>query len=66
MLKIIDRVKASRPDLTLSEKKAADFLMRNYPVVGLERITDFAEAAKVSSATIQRLVSKLGLSGYPE
>lgn len=66
MRTIFDRVSAARPSLTRSEKQAADFLIRNYPVVGLERITDFATAAKVSSGTIQRLVSKLGLSGYPE
>jgi DNA-binding MurR/RpiR family transcriptional regulator len=63
---IFDRVSATRSELTRSEKQAADFLIRNYPVVGLERITDFATAAKVSSATIQRLVVKLKLSGYPE
>ncbi len=66
MATIFDKVRAAHPTLTRSEKQAADFLVRNYPVVGLERITDFAAAAKVSSATIQRLVSKLGLSGYPE
>lgn len=63
---IFDRIRAARSKLTRSEKQAADFLVRNYPVVGLERITDFATAAKVSSATIQRLVGKLKLSGYPE
>ncbi|MFD0860131.1 MurR/RpiR family transcriptional regulator [Roseovarius aquimarinus] len=66
MATIFDKVRAARSTLTRSEKQAADFLIRNYPVVGLERITDFAAAAKVSSATIQRLVGKLGLTGYPE
>jgi DNA-binding MurR/RpiR family transcriptional regulator len=66
MATIFDKIRAARSNLTRSEKQAADFLIRNYTVVGLERITDFAEAAKVSSATIQRLVGKLGLDGYPE
>ncbi|WP_422368175.1 MurR/RpiR family transcriptional regulator [Pelagibius sp.] len=54
------------PTLTRNEKQAARILLAHYPMIGLESITSFAKAAKVSSATIQRFVQKLGCDGYPE
>ncbi|RWP22687.1 MAG: MurR/RpiR family transcriptional regulator [Mesorhizobium sp.] len=54
------------PELTRSERRAAQTLLARYPTVGLESITGFAETARVSSATIQRFVTKLGVTGYPE
>ena len=51
---------------TQSERQVARVLLSHYPIVGLESITGFAKAARVSPATIQRFVQKLGCDGYPE
>ena len=53
-------------DLTPSERRLADVLLRDYPVAGLHSITKFAEAAEVSTPTVIRLARKLGYAGYPE
>lgn len=59
-------VEEALPALTVSEKRAAMVLLAGYPMVGLDSITGFAKTAKVSTATIQRLVVKLGCASYPE
>ncbi|MEM6848871.1 MAG: MurR/RpiR family transcriptional regulator [Pseudomonadota bacterium] len=59
-------IEDTMPTLTVSEKRAATVLLARYPMVGLESITGFAKAAEVSTATIQRLVVKLGCASYPE
>ncbi len=50
-------VEAMLPSLTVSEKRAAMVLLAGYPMVGLDPITGFAKTAKVSTATIQRLMT---------
>jgi len=52
--------------LTPTERRAATSLLGNYPVAGLESITQFARRAGVSGATILRLLGKLGFAGYPD
>ncbi len=60
------RMSRALPTLTRSERRAAMVLLSRYPEVGLESITGFADAAKVSPATIQRLIAKIGIESYPE
>ncbi|MEM9222603.1 MAG: MurR/RpiR family transcriptional regulator [Pseudomonadota bacterium] len=61
-----EAITAAMPELTRSEKRAAHVLLADYPMLGLESISTFAERAKVSTATLQRLVSKLGYPSYPQ
>lgn len=52
--------------LTRSEKQIANTLLGDYPVAGLQSITEFARAADVSSPTVIRTVQKLGFTGFPD
>jgi len=49
-----------------SERRAAQTLIANYPLIGLKTVAEFSTAAGVSSPTILRFVSRLGFQNYPE
>lgn len=53
-------------DMPAGERRAAQTLVGNYPVIGLKTVADFSVAAGVSSPTILRFVSRLGFQNYPE
>lgn len=61
-----DKLSALFPALTRAEKQLAGVITENYPVSGLGSITRIAEAARVSTPTVARMVQKLGYSGFPE
>lgn len=48
------------------ERRAAQTLIANYPLIGLKTVAEFSTAAGVSSPTILRFVSRLGFQNYPE
>nr|WP_244431172.1 MurR/RpiR family transcriptional regulator [Mesorhizobium terrae] len=48
------------------ERRAAQTLVANYPVIGLKTVADFSQQAGVSSPTILRFVARLGFQNYPE
>lgn len=48
------------------ERRAAQTLIANYPLIGLKTVAEFSAAAGVSSPTILRFVSRLGFQNYPE
>ncbi|MFC6583429.1 MurR/RpiR family transcriptional regulator [Sulfitobacter aestuariivivens] len=52
--------------LTQSERKLAATLLSNYPFSGLLNIQELAEEAGVSTASISRFTTKLGLDGYAD
>ncbi|MEL6198245.1 MAG: MurR/RpiR family transcriptional regulator [Pseudomonadota bacterium] len=58
------RIAAAMVRMTRSEKRAAHCLLADYPMIGLESIGTFAERARVSAATLQRLIVKLGFENY--
>ena len=64
-LAVRERIARSTAALTKSEKRAAQVLLSDYPMLGLESITRFAERAGTSVATIQRFALKLGFDSYP-
>ena len=49
-----------------SERRAAQTLIANYPMIGLKTVAEFSTAAGVSSPTILRFVARLGFQNYPE
>ena len=49
-----------------SERRAAQTLIANYPLIGLKTVADFSQQAGVSSPTILRFVGRLGFQNYPE
>ncbi|RVC30997.1 MurR/RpiR family transcriptional regulator, partial [Mesorhizobium sp. M7A.F.Ca.CA.004.04.2.1] len=48
------------------ERRAAQTLIANYPMIGLKTVAEFSAAAGVSSPTILRFVARLGFQNYPE
>lgn len=52
--------------LPAGERRAAQTLVANYPVVGLKTVAEFSQAAGVSSPTILRFVARLGFHNYAE
>lgn len=59
---IADKVDA----MPAGERRAAQTLVANYPVVGLKTVAEFATQAGVSSPTILRFVARLGYGNYAE
>jgi DNA-binding MurR/RpiR family transcriptional regulator len=59
---IADRI----DDMPAGERRAAQTLVANYPLIGLKTVADFSQQAGVSSPTILRFVARLGFHNYPE
>jgi DNA-binding MurR/RpiR family transcriptional regulator len=58
---------AERSDaMSAGERRAAQTLVANYPVIGLKTVAEFSQQAGVSSPTILRFVSRLGFQHYAE
>lgn len=58
---------ADRSDqMTAGERRAAQTLVANYPLIGLKTVADFSQQAGVSSPTILRFVARLGFQNYPD
>ena len=58
---IADRIGA----MPAGERRAAQTLIANYPLIGLKTVADFSQQAGVSSPTILRFVGRLGFQNYP-
>jgi DNA-binding MurR/RpiR family transcriptional regulator len=52
------------PNLTLSERHLASVIMQDYPIAGLQSITELAQASQVSTPTVVRMARKLGFDGF--
>ena len=61
---IFEQIDHSYYDLTASERKAADFVMRQRGEVQFLSIGEFAEQSGVAEATITRFCRRLGCTGY--
>lgn len=48
------------------ERRAAQTLIANYPLIGLKTVAEFSQAAGVSSPTTLRFVNRLGFQNYHE
>lgn len=60
------RIQSVYETLKSAEKRAADFMLNNPAIIADTNITEAAELAQCSDATLVRLARKLGFSGYPE
>ena len=61
---ILDTLRRSLPSLTPAEKKVARTLIAHYPAAGLAGVVQLASRAGTSTATVTRLVQKLGFEGF--
>ena len=63
---INDEIFARMGELSPAEKKVARALLASYPSAGLESAAALAKAAGTSTPTVLRLVTRLGIGGYPD
>lgn len=57
-----DRIAA----MSVSERRAAQILIANYPLAGLKTVAEFAALAGVSPPTVLRFIARLGFQNYAE
>jgi DNA-binding MurR/RpiR family transcriptional regulator len=61
---VAERARRDLADLTPNEKRAAQRLLADYPVAGLDTVAAFGKAAGVSAPTVLRMIAKLGFESY--
>jgi len=63
---LAELIRDSLSELTRSERRAAQTLLANYPLQGLETAAQFAEQAGVSTPSILRFVGRIGFGSYAD
>jgi len=63
---IAEQIRDRLHEFTASERKAAHILLADYPLAGLETVSEFAGRAGVSAPSILRFIARIGFTGYPE
>jgi len=63
---VLEKLRRELPSLSQREARAARHLIANYPMAGLNTVAEFAEQSGVSTATVLRLVRRLGFSVYAD
>ena len=61
---MVDLLRRSLAQMTPTEKKIARALIARYPTAGLSGVTELAKESGTSTASVIRLVQKLGYEGY--
>jgi DNA-binding MurR/RpiR family transcriptional regulator len=61
---VAERARRDLARLTPNEKRAAQRLLADYPVAGLDTVAAFGKAAGVSAPTVLRMIAKLGFDSY--
>lgn len=63
---VLERLRHELPQLSGREARVARHLMANYPLAGLKTVAEFAAGSGVSTATVLRLVKRLGFPVYAD
>lgn len=63
---IAERIAQRMSALPKSERRAAQTLVADYPLIGLRTAAEFSVKAGVSAPTVLRLAARLGFASYPE
>ena len=63
---IAELIAARIEAMPAGERRAAQALIANYPMLGLKTVAEFSARAGVSSPTILRFVSRIGFQNYAE
>ncbi|MBZ9936485.1 MurR/RpiR family transcriptional regulator [Mesorhizobium sp. BR1-1-16] len=61
---IAERLRRDLGRMTPNEKRAAQRLLADFPMAGLDSAARFGEAAGVSAPTVLRMIAKLGFPSY--
>lgn len=65
-VELLQRLREALPELSAREARAARHLLTNYPMAGLRTVAEFATESGVSTATVLRLVKRLGFPVYAD
>lgn len=65
-LPVLEKLRHELPQLSGREARVARHLMANYPLAGLKTVAEFADSSGVSTATVLRLVKRLGFPVYAD
>lgn len=65
-MSVLERLRHELPRLSGREARVARHLMANYPLAGLKTVAEFALGSGVSTATVLRLVKRLGFPVYAD
>lgn len=65
-MNVLERIKRLSIAATTSEKIIIDYFLDNYPINALGNLQEISTKAGCSIPTVQRMVVKLGFSGFPE
>jgi DNA-binding MurR/RpiR family transcriptional regulator len=63
---VLEQLRRDLPRLSGREARAARHLLANYPMAGLTTVAEFAAQSGVSTATVLRLVRRLGFPVYAD
>lgn len=63
---LLFRLRDTLQALSPAEKRVGIALIADYPITGLKTVTEIAEAAGTSPATVSRFAEALGFTGFPE
>ena len=63
---ISERISNASDSLSAGERKAAQTLIAEYPLIGLKTAAEYAAKSGVSSPTILRFISRIGFASYPD
>ncbi len=63
---ISERIGSVINDLSSGERKAAQTLIAEYPLIGLKTVAEFAARSNVSSPTILRFINRIGFGAYAD
>jgi DNA-binding MurR/RpiR family transcriptional regulator len=63
---VAERITERIDAMPAGERRAAQTLIANYPLIGLRTVADFSAQAGVSPPTILRFVARLGFQNYAE
>lgn len=62
----MERLRHELPRLSGRETRAARHLMANYPLAGLKTVAEIAQGSGVSTATVLRLIRRIGFPVYAD
>lgn len=65
-MSVLERLRHELPRLSGREARVARHLMANYPLAGLKTVAEFAQGSGVSTATVLRLIKRLGFPVYAD
>ena len=65
-LTVAERITERMESLTRTERRIAQVMLSQYPLLGLDTQARFAQAAQTSAPSVMRFLNKIGFATYPD